>query len=73
MQAAAGKDAGGTRVARLYSRTGEDTSGAFPDLIAGFAFDAVLDGELLIRREGRVQDFNTLQQRLNRKERERPS
>jgi DNA ligase-1 len=27
----------------------------------------VLDGELLIRREGRVLDFNTLQQRLNRK------
>lgn len=67
VQAAAGKDAGGQRVARLYSRTGEDASGAFPDLVAGFDFDAVLDGELLIRREGRVQDFNTLQQRLNRK------
>ena len=29
--------------------------------------DAVLDGELLIKRGGGVQDFNTLQQRLNRK------
>jgi DNA ligase-1 len=67
VQAAAGKDANGQRIARLYSRTGEDTSGAFPDLVAGFDFDAVLDGELLIRRDGRVQDFNTLQQRLNRK------
>ncbi len=67
VQAAAGKDAGGKRVARLYSRTGEDTSGAFPDLVAGFDFDAVLDGELLIKRGGGVQDFNTLQQRLNRK------
>jgi DNA ligase-1 len=67
VQAAAGKDAGGKRVARLYSRTGEDASGAFPDLVAGFDFDAVLDGELLIRRGGGVQDFNTLQQRLNRK------
>ena len=67
MQAAAGKDAGGKRVARLYSRTGEDVSGAFPDLVAGFDFDAVLDGELLIKRGGGVQDFNTLQQRLNRK------
>jgi len=67
VQAAAGKDAGGKRVARLYSRTGEDLSGGFPDLVAGFDFDAVLDGELLIKRGGGVQDFNTLQQRLNRK------
>jgi DNA ligase-1 len=67
VQAAAGKDADGTRVARLYSRTGDDVSGAFPDLVAGFDFDAVLDGELLIKRGGGVQDFNTLQQRLNRK------
>jgi DNA ligase-1 len=67
VQAAAGKDAGGERVARLYSRTGDDVSGSFPDLIAGFDFDAVLDGELLIKRGGGVQDFNTLQQRLNRK------
>jgi DNA ligase-1 len=67
VQAAAGKDANGQRVARLFSRTGEDISGAFPDLVAGFDFDAVLDGELLIKRGGGVQDFNTLQQRLNRK------
>lgn len=67
VQAAAGKDAGGKRVARLFSRTGEDISGSFPDLVAGFDFDAVLDGELLIKRGGGVQDFNTLQQRLNRK------
>jgi DNA ligase-1 len=67
VQAAAGRGADGKRVARLYSRTGEDASGAFPDLVGGFEFDAVLDGELLVRREGRVQDFNTLQQRLNRK------
>ena len=67
VQAAAGKDANGKRGARLYSRTGEDISGAFPDLVAGFDFDAVLDGELLIKRGGGVQDFNTLQQRLNRK------
>jgi DNA ligase-1 len=67
VQAAAGKDAGGNRAARLYSRTGEDVSGSFPDLVSGFDFDAVLDGELLIKRGGGVQDFNTLQQRLNRK------
>lgn len=67
VQAAAGTDAGGQRVARLYSRTGDDVSGAFPDLVKAFDFDAVLDGELLIKRGGGVQDFNTLQQRLNRK------
>lgn len=67
VQAAAGKDANGRRIARLYSRTGEDISGSFPDLVSGFDFDAVLDGELLIKRGGGVQDFNTLQQRLNRK------
>jgi DNA ligase-1 len=67
VQAAAGKDARGKHVARLYSRTGEDISGSFPDLVAGFDFDAVLDGELLIKRGAGVEDFNTLQQRLNRK------
>src|SRR5256885_14013476 len=30
-------------------------------------FDGAIDGELLIMREGRVQSFNVLQQRLNRK------
>jgi DNA ligase-1 len=67
VQAAAGADAGGARAARLYSRTGDDISASFPDLVAGFDFDAVLDGELLIKRGGGVRDFNTLQQRLNRK------
>ncbi|WP_428032748.1 cisplatin damage response ATP-dependent DNA ligase [Ancylobacter sp.] len=62
---AAGPD--GQHVTRLYSRTGEDISGAFPDLGEALAFDGVVDGELLILREGRVQSFNVLQQRLNRK------
>ena len=57
----------GRRVARLYTRTGEDISGSFPDLVAALDFDAALDGELLIVRDGRVQPFNVLQQRLNRK------
>jgi DNA ligase 1 len=64
VQAACTRGAG---AARLYSRTGEDISAAFPDLVSGFDFDATLDGELLIKRGARVQDFNTLQQRLNRK------
>jgi DNA ligase-1 len=70
VQAAAGRDAGapsGHRMCRLYSRTGEDISTAFPDLVEALAFDGALDGELLIMRDGRVQSFNVLQQRLNRK------
>ena len=67
VQAAAGRGPDGTFAGKLFSRTGEDISKSFPDLVDHFQFDAVLDGELLIRCEGRVQDFNTLQQRLNRK------
>ncbi|MEJ0075127.1 MAG: cisplatin damage response ATP-dependent DNA ligase [Alphaproteobacteria bacterium] len=66
VQAAAGEQ-DGRRVARLYSRTGEDISGAFPDLIEAMTFNGAIDGELLIMRDGRVQSFNVLQQRLNRK------
>jgi DNA ligase-1 len=54
-------------VARLYSRTGEDISKSFPDLIDALRLPGAIDGELLIMREGRVQSFNVLQQRLNRK------
>src|SRR6186713_2361354 len=66
VQAVAG-EADGRRVARLYSRTGEDVSGAFPDLTDSLDFDGAIDGELLILRDGRVQSFNVLQQRLNHK------
>lgn len=52
---------------RLYSRAAEDIGGAFPDLLQAIGFDAVLDGELLVRRGGGVGLFNDLQQRLNRK------
>ncbi|HUN51644.1 MAG TPA: cisplatin damage response ATP-dependent DNA ligase [Candidatus Sulfotelmatobacter sp.] len=54
-------------VRRLYSRTGDDISGSFPDVIEALAFQGVLDGELLVLREGRVAPFGDLQQRLNRK------
>jgi DNA ligase-1 len=59
--------ANGSQPARLYSRTGEDISKSFPDLTAALQFDGAIDGELLVMREGRVQSFNSLQQRLNRK------
>ncbi|TXM93374.1 cisplatin damage response ATP-dependent DNA ligase [Methylobacterium sp. WL30] len=67
VQLVGGRDAAGEPVARIYSRTGEDISGAFPDLAEAVTFTGTLDGELLILREGRVQSFNVLQQRLNRK------
>src|SRR5580658_11130078 len=52
---------------RLWSRTGEDVSPAFPDVVAALDFEGVIDGELLVLREGRVAPFGDLQQRLNRK------
>lgn len=67
VQAVGGTGPDGGRVVRLYSRTGEDISGAFPDLAEAIAFDGAMDGELLIVRDGRVEPFNVLQQRLNRK------
>ncbi len=67
VQAVAGADENGRIVARLYSRTGEDISGSFPDLLEALRLPGAIDGELLILREGRVQSFNVLQQRLNRK------
>lgn len=67
VQLVGGRDRDGAQVARVYSRTGEDITGAFPDLAEAITFTGSLDGELLILREGRVQSFNVLQQRLNRK------
>jgi len=68
VQAVGGTRPDGTRAARLYSRTGEDISRAFPDLAAALGFDGAIDGELLVVRDGRVQSFNVLQQRLNRQQ-----
>jgi DNA ligase-1 len=67
IQAVSGRDENGDTVTRLYSRTGEDISKSFPDLLPSLRLPAAIDGELLILREGRVQSFNVLQQRLNRK------
>ena len=55
---------------RLYSRTGDDISGSFPDIAGAFAVPAVLDGELLVRgnvQGGAAASFNALQQRLGRR------
>ncbi len=52
---------------RLYSRTGDDISAAFPDVVAALEFTGVIDGELLVLRDGSAASFGDLQQRLNRK------
>jgi DNA ligase 1 len=60
---------------RLYSRTGDDISGSFPDVAEAFRVPGVLDGELLVRGEAQgsglevesAASFNALQQRLGRK------
>jgi DNA ligase-1 len=61
------RDAEGGIVGRLYSRTGDEISGAFPDLMEALDFEGVIDGELLVLRDGRAAPFGDLQQRLNRK------
>ena len=63
--------AGGTT--RIYSRSGDDISATFPELLDVLPIDAVLDGELLVRGSaqggaaGGAASFNALQQRLGRK------
>jgi DNA ligase-1 len=52
---------------RIWSRSGEDISATFPEIIEAMNFHGVLDGELLIIRDGAVAPFAELQQRLNRK------
>lgn len=58
---------------RVYSRSGDDISGTFPEIASALDLDAVLDGELLVRgihqggEEGGAASFNALQQRLGRK------
>nr|WP_288248811.1 cisplatin damage response ATP-dependent DNA ligase [uncultured Sphingomonas sp.] len=55
---------------RLYSRTGDDVTRAFPDVAAAFATHGAVDGELMVRGQaqaGEAGSFNALQQRLGRK------
>ncbi len=61
--------AGDTR--KIYSRSGDDISAAFPDIVDSISFDGVIDGELLVggtaRSNSPTRTFSDLQQRLNRK------
>ncbi|OWV96955.1 cisplatin damage response ATP-dependent DNA ligase [Rhizobium sp. R693] len=56
---------------KIYSRSGDDISGAFPDIVDSISFDGVMDGELLVggttRSNSPTRTFSDLQQRLNRK------
>ncbi|SDP83384.1 cisplatin damage response ATP-dependent DNA ligase [Phyllobacterium sp. OV277] len=56
---------------RIYSRTGDDISHAFPDIADAMNFEGTLDGELLVARSStdtiEIGAFGDLQQRLNRK------
>ena len=55
-------------VRRLYTRTGDDISHTFPDVVAALDFEGAIDGELLVSDgAGGVAPFSDLQQRLNRK------
>jgi DNA ligase-1 len=52
---------------KIFSRTGDDISAAFPDILDNINGSAVLDGELLVGHNFEPMPFNNLQQRLNRK------
>ncbi|RDC61122.1 DNA ligase (ATP) [Alteripontixanthobacter maritimus] len=63
---------------RVYSRSGDDISATFPEMVSALDIPAVLDGELLVRgdvqggeagapSQGGAASFNALQQRLGRK------
>ncbi|AVT79692.1 ATP-dependent DNA ligase [Rhodopseudomonas palustris] len=67
VQAVSGQNEHGDTVVRLYSRSGEDITMSFPDLLPSLHQPGAIDGELLVLRDKRVQSFNVLQQRLNRK------
>jgi DNA ligase 1 len=71
VQAVRGCAANGVAVTKLYSRTGENVSASFPDLRDALTDSdlgsVAIDGELLVVRDGLVQPFGVLQQRLNRK------
>lgn len=63
----------GSKVARIFSRTLDEVTRSFPELVAPLASlpgDLVLDGEIVAweRSTGHALPFSTLQQRLGRKQ-----
>ncbi len=51
----------------LFSRTGDDISKSFPELVKPLNWRGVIDGELLSGSPGKIGSFQKLQFRLNRK------
>ncbi|MCZ8182568.1 MAG: cisplatin damage response ATP-dependent DNA ligase [Beijerinckiaceae bacterium] len=64
---AAGRLRGNAVEIRLFSRSGDDITTAFPDLAGALHFDGVIDGELVVMEGESVAPFSAVQQRLNRK------
>jgi DNA ligase-1 len=52
---------------RLFSRSGDDITAAFPEIVPPAGWQGTLDGELLAGQPDAVASFGRLQQRLNRK------
>ena len=52
---------------RLYSRTGDEVTKSFPEIVNAIKGNFVLDGELLSGVDNKPRTFNDLQQRLNKK------
>ncbi len=52
---------------RIFSRGADDITNTFPEIAEAMDFHAVLDGELLVVRDGEIAPFADLQQRLGRK------
>ncbi len=52
---------------RLFSRSGDDMSASFPELVAPMSWKGTLDGEILAGTSDEIDSFNALQKRLNRK------
>lgn len=67
VQASSGQTAQGDAVRRLFNKSGDDISSAFPEIIEALTFDACIDGELLIKSGGQVQPYSDLQKREKRK------
>ena len=56
---------GGKR--RLYTRSGDDIGAAFPDVIETMTWEGIVDGQLMILRDGVAAPFEDLQRRLGLK------
>ena len=57
----------GENTVKIFSRTGDDISQSFPEIKSSEDNMVILDGELLVGRDFIPLNFNSLQQRLNRK------